>query len=92
MLRMMRGNVLVMGCGAPPSPPAAAFCGNLNKYAGVLQCQPVELFQRTGETRGSESSPIKANLPEVFEGRVDVKAAAVHISDIGSRQFHIGDG
>lgn len=47
---------------------------------------------RRQEARARRSNASLANIPEVFEGRVDVEAAAVHVSNIGSRQFHFGDG
>lgn len=31
------------------------------------------------------------HVPEVLEGCVDIKASAVHVSDIGSSQFHFSD-
>ena len=31
------------------------------------------------------------DVPEVLEGRVYIEAPAVHISDIGSSQFHFSD-
>lgn len=30
-----------------------------------------------------------ANIPEIFEGCVDFKAPAVHVSNVGSSQFHL---
>lgn len=32
------------------------------------------------------------DLPEVLEGRVNVKAPAVHVSNVGGGQLHFGDG
>lgn len=63
----------------------------VRRGVSLLNC-----FRGRGKTTGSESSVIKRvsreTLPEVFEGRVDVKAAAVHVLNIGSRQFHFRDG
>lgn len=63
----------------------------MNKYAGAPRRRPVELFfRRWGGAQ--EARARRRDLPEVFEGRVDVEAAAVHVSDIGGRQLHLRDG
>lgn len=35
---------------------------------------------------------VSVDVPEVLERCVDIKAPAVHVSDIGSGQFHFSDG
>lgn len=51
--------------------------------------------QATCRTHAGEAAVHKhksrVDIPEVFEGRVDFKAPAVHVSDVGSGQFHFSD-
>lgn len=54
--------------------------------------EEVSFLWKTFITRETWEQCTSPDVPEVLEGGVDVEAPAVHISDVGSGQFHLSNG